>query len=46
MPVHYVEQLLVGVKNSEPAKDAEGFRHDYVLVGNRGTMPADSGDGP
>ena len=20
MPVHYVEQLLVGVKNSEPAK--------------------------
>ena len=37
MPVHYVEQLLVGVKNSEPAKDAEGFRHDYVLVGNRVT---------
>ena len=37
MPVHYVEQLLGGVKNSEPAKDAEGFRHDYVLVGNRVT---------
>ena len=34
---YHVDEVLVGVKNSEPGKDAEGFRHDYVLVGNRVT---------